>query len=352
MLSLSLANSCQATLATPQASLVNVPLVEQRADPCVYRGADGHYYFVGTIPEFDRIELRSAATLAGLHTAPANIIWRKHDVGIMGSHIWAPEILQIDGVWYIYFAAGDVKDVWHIRMYVLANKASDPLTGNWEELGQVNTARDSFSLDATSFAHHGQRYFVWAQKDAENRYNSALYLAKLVSPTKVGEVETMISKPDLDWEVLGYKVNEGPAVIVRNNKVFITYSASATDHRYAMGLLWADADADLLDAKSWHKSPQPVFYTNEKLGRYGPGHNSFTVSEDGQSDVLVYHARDYFGLHGSPLTDPNRHTYIRTLKWTKEGFPDFGQDEANDLPAAPKVVVDARKSKNKSRLKK
>jgi GH43 family beta-xylosidase len=305
-------------------------LIAQRADPSIYRNA-GHYYFVATVPEYNRIELRAADTLKGLSSAPSKVVWKKHESGAMGSHIWAPEILQIDGVWYIYFAAGDVEDIWRIRMYVLTNKSSDPLKGAWEELGQVKTARESFSLDATSFVHKGQRYFLWAQKDSEDRYNSALYLAKLISPTKVGAVETMISKPDLDWEILGHKVNEGPAVIIRNNKVFISYSASATDHRYAVGLLWADANADLLDAKSWHKLPQPVFYTNEKLLRYGPGHNSFTLSEDGKSDVLVYHARDYLDLQGNPLSDPNRHTYIRSIKWTTEGFPDFGQEESNDL---------------------
>ena len=54
----------------------------------------------------------------------------------------------------------------------------------------------------------------------------------------------VISEPLLDWERLGYKVNEGAAVIVRNGKVFLSYSASATDHNYAMGLLTADVDAN------------------------------------------------------------------------------------------------------------
>lgn len=306
-------------------------LVEQRADPCLYQAPNKEYYFVATAPEYDRIELRTAKTLKGIGSAPVHIVWKKHATGSMGSHIWAPEILQIDGVWYIYFAAGDAEDVWRIRMYVIANKSADPTQGTWEELGQVKTARDSFSLDATSFVNKGQRYYIWAQRDAEETANSALYLAKLITPTQIGTVETKISTPTFDWEVQGYRVNEGPAVIIRNGKVFVSYSASATDHRYAMGLLWANENADLLDPKSWHKSPKPVFWTNEKLHRYGPGHNSFVVAEDGKTDVLVYHARDYMGLHGDPLSDPNRHSYLRTLGWTKDGFPDFGQDRPNDV---------------------
>ena len=312
------------------------PLVEQRADPCIYK-ANGRYYYVATAPEYDRIELRTAETLKGIASAPVATVWRKHPTGPMGSHIWAPEILQVDGVWYIYFAAGDAEDVWRIRMYVLANKSADPTQGAWEELGRVETARESFSLDATSFVNKGQGYFIWAQRDAEETVNSAIYLAKLVTPTQVGDVEAKITMPTYDWEIQGYKVNEGPAVIHHGGKIFVSYSASATDHRYAMGLLWADEDADLLDPKSWHKSPKPVFSTNEKLHRYGPGHNSFVKAEDGKTDVLDYHARDYMGLHGDPLSDPNRHTYLRSLTWTKDGFPDFGQDKPND------ISIDTRK---------
>ncbi len=306
-----------------------VALIPQRADPFIHRTPQGHYYFIATAPEFDRIEMRSASSLAELKNAEAKTVWRKHASGAMGANIWAPELHYFDNTWYIYFAAGDAEQPWLIRMYVLANRNADPLQGEWEELGRVNTARDSFALDATSFEHNGQRYLVWAQKDPEEKLNSALYIATLLSPTQVGEIETEISRPELDWEIQGYKVNEGAAVIVRNGKIFISYSASATDHRYAMGLLWADADADLLNPNSWHKLPQPVFSTNAHLNRYGPGHNSFTVADDGQTDIMVYHARDYLELQGTPLTDPNRHTYIRRLNWTSEGLPDFGQDKAD-----------------------
>jgi len=304
-------------------------LVSQRADPFIHRTPAGRYYFIATAPEFDRIELRAADSLGDLKTAAAKTVWRKRSTGAMGANIWAPELHYFNNTWYIYFAAGDAEQPWLIRMYVLANESADPLTGEWQELGRVKTARDSFALDATSFEHKGQRYLVWAQKDPEEKLNSALYIAKLISPTQVGEVEVEIARPQLDWEIQGYKVNEGAAVIVRNGKIFISYSASATDHRYAMGLLWADVDSDLLAASSWHKLPEPVFTSNETLHRYGPGHNSFTLADDGQTDIMVYHARDYLELQGTPLTDPNRHTYIRRLSWTSEGFPDFGQNKTD-----------------------
>ncbi len=308
------------------------PLIPQRADPFIHRTPEGRYYFIATAPEFDRIEIRTADSLAGLARAEAQVVWRKRDTGLMGANIWAPELHHFNDTWYIHFAAGEAERPWHIRMYVLANTAADPLAGEWQEVGRVQTARDSFSLDATSFEHRGKRYLLWAQKDPDDLFNSALYLAELTGPTRVGEPEVEISRPQFAWEIQGYKVNEGAAVIKHQGRIFVSYSASATDHRYAVGLLWADEDADLLDVASWHKLPEPIFTTDAALHRYGPGHNSFTLADDGVTPVLVYHARDYLELQGSPLTDPNRHTYIRRLHWTDEGFPDFGQSRADDLP--------------------
>src|SRR5690625_398364 len=82
------------------------PLIEQRADPFIYKHTDGYYYFTGSYPEYDRIVLRRAKAIKDLKNAEEVVIWHKYDEGIMSSHIWAPEIHFIDGKWYIHFAAG------------------------------------------------------------------------------------------------------------------------------------------------------------------------------------------------------------------------------------------------------
>lgn len=309
---------------------IDNPIVLQRADPQLIRDSkSGCYTFMGTSPKFDEIELRQACRLNDLKLAQPKVIWRKKDSGPMSVNIWAPELHKVEGDWYIYFAAGDKSQPFSIRMYALKNTASDPMQGEWQEMGRITTHLDSFSLDATTFAHNGKRYLVWAQQNAQRSYNSALWIAEMDSPTSIKLPVTLLSEPTLDWEVLGYKVNEGAAVIKHGNKVFMTYSASATDHRYAMGLLWADASADLLDPGAWHKSPEPVFTTQPEIGRYGPGHNSFVKAEDGVTDLMIYHSRDYKELQGTPLTDPNRHARARILQWDENGFPVFADDQAD-----------------------
>ena len=304
---------------------INNPLIEQRADPWCFRHANGYYYFTATVPEYDRIELRRARTVAGLAKADPVVIWHKHNKGPMSYHIWAPEIHYINGRWYIYFAAGRAEDIWAIRIYVLECAASNPLTGSWTEKGQLRTNWESFSLDATTFEYDSLRYLVWAQKDPNIRGNTNLYIARMNNPWSIIGRQVMITKLEYDWERIGFWVNEGPAVLIRNGRIFISYSASATDHNYCMGLLTADESANLLDPKSWRKSPVPVFKSCAGNSQYGPGHNSFTIASDGKTDLMFYHARNYKEIEGDPLNNPDRHTRVQRLKWKPDGTPDFGE---------------------------
>ena len=299
------------------------PLVPKRADPHVFLHSDGYYYMTATVPEYDRIELRRSTSLGGLSTAQAKAVWRKHTTGEMAAHIWAPEIHFIDGAWHIYFTAGRSDDVWAIRMYVLKNVSANPLEGEWTELGRIVTNWDSFSLDATTFAHAGQRYYVWTQT-VPNYAGTSIVLSRMSSPTKLVGAQVVLSSPLLTWEKQGHEVNEAPAVLLKNGKVFVTYSASATDQNYCMGLLTADATADLLDVKSWKKAAQPVLQSNSQNSQYGPGHNSFTTTPDGRIDILVYHTRSYRDIVGDPLNNPDRATRAQHLPFDTTGMPVFG----------------------------
>ncbi|MGC5287632.1 family 43 glycosylhydrolase [Micromonospora sp. DT231] len=310
--------------AAPAVSYTN-PLVNQRADPHIFRHTDGYYYLTATVPQYDRIVLRRATTLQGLATAAETTIWSRHTSGEMGAHIWAPEIHFINNRWYVYFAAGRTDDVWRIRMYALENAGANPLTGSWTERGRITTPWDTFSLDASTFVANGVRYLTWAQQEPGISNNSNVYLARMgANPWQITGTVTRLVVPTYDWETRGYRVAEGPAVIQRNGRIFLTYSASATDANYCLGMLSASSTANLLDAGSWSKSPNPVFVSNAATSQYGPGHNSFTVSEDGQSEILVYHDRNYRDISGDPLNDPNRRTRLQKVYWNADGTPNFG----------------------------
>lgn len=115
-----------ATLATaaPGPKPVLNPIVSQRADPWLMKHTDNRYYFTGSVPEYDRIIVRSASSISGLGSAAETVVWKRPASGTMGGHIWAPELHHFDGKWHIYFAAGDSNDVFRVRIYVISTDSS------------------------------------------------------------------------------------------------------------------------------------------------------------------------------------------------------------------------------------
>lgn len=307
----------------------NTPFIEQRADPFI-ACVDGVWYFTASVPAYDRIVLRRADSLEGLRTAGEVTVWLAHDAGVMSRHIWAPELHRLDGKWYIYFAAGEKRNKWKIRPWVLECRGADPLTYIWEERGNLTRADGDefsftdFSLDMTTFSHGGKRYCVWAEKVGMGKKISNLYIAEMENALTLKTPQMLLTSPSYAWERHGFWVNEGPAFLEEGGRVFLTYSASDTGPAYCMGLLWADAGADLMDISSWHKENRPVFQTQAERGLFGPGHNSFTRDSDG-TVLMAYHARPYDEIVGDPLYDPNRHTYVMKVRF-EENMPVFDTD--------------------------
>ncbi|KAL2177484.1 glycosyl hydrolase [Thermothelomyces heterothallicus CBS 202.75] len=266
-----------APVAPSPAVSYNNTLIQQRADPHISKHTDGWYYFTATVPEFDRIILRRAQSIQALQDAAETTIWRRKRLGVGSGQ-----------------GTGD-----------------HPLTASWVEKGLIKTNWDTFSLDTSTFVANGTRYLIWAQQEPSRPdQNSSIMIAQLENPWTIRGTAVAISRPTLPWERIGCKVNEGPYVIQRNGKVFLTYSASAsaTDSNYCMGMLTATEGSDLLNPASWSKLQNPIFASNPKTNQWGPGHNLFAVSEDGLSDILVYHDRGYKDIRGDPLNDPNRRT--------------------------------------------
>ncbi|MFC0672631.1 glycoside hydrolase family 43 protein [Brachybacterium hainanense] len=323
------------------------PLVLQRADPCVLRHGE-EYLFTASHPQYDRIILRRAERLEDLQAAVEHVIWTKPADGPLSHLIWAPEIHRVAGAWYIYVAAapdGEVSadapgmaQTFNHRMYVLENTAEDPVAGEWVLRGQVDSGWESFALDATTFVRDGQQYYVWAQQREGVPGNSNLYIAPMSDPWTLSGPAVELTRPELAWEQDGFWVNEGPAVLQHGDTVYLTYSAAATGPQYAMGLLTAPADADLLDPASWTKSPEPVFTSDPSVDRYGPGHNSFTTTKTGEP-VLVYHARTYTEIIGDPLLDPNRHACAQVLRFDASGAPIWGTPLPATRPSPTSTAI-------------
>lgn len=94
----------------------------------------------------------------------------------------------------------------------------------------------------------------------------------MTAPDKLAETH-LLSQPTNDWEKRQGQlpVNEGPAVMQRNRKVFMTFSTSfCWTSYYSLCLLNLKDGQDPLKKTSWVKTG-PVFKTANS--NYGPGHN-------------------------------------------------------------------------------
>lgn len=310
--------------------IYNKPWILQRADPYVVRADSGKYYFTASVPEYDRIALRCADSLLDLANAEEVEVWHKHEKGPQSKHIWAPELHYLFGKWYIYYAGSDVDDIWALRPYVLECTGDDPMKDAWVEKGMMTCSEEdefsfrAFSLDGTVFEAKGVWYYIWAEKVGVGKQISNLYIARLKNAYTLDTVQVMLTTPDYDWERFGFWVNEGPGVLKHDGKINVTFSASDTGVHYCIGLISADEDSDLLDPLSWKKNRYPVLESSAEKVVYGPGHNSFTVDEDGNT-IMVYHARTETEIVGDPLYNPNRHAMLMPIHF-ENGVPVFSYD--------------------------
>lgn len=314
--------------------------IADRADPFVIKADDGYYYFTASFPMYghtdtegyDRIILRRAKTIDALLEAAEKCIWCVDESDSAFRFIWAPEIHKINGKWYVLFAAsGSENNVWDIDCHIIMCNGNDPYNDTWKDLGKF-TACDGdefsfrgFSLDMTYFECKGNHYVAWAQ----NGGNSNVYLATVdpVEPWKTTCPAMLLTKPEYDWERVNIPVNEGPAVMIHNGKVFLAFSASATGPEYCIGLMYADVNADLMNIESWTKFSEPILSSVDIDGEYGPGHNSFVKDENGDW-CCIYHSRTESCFnkscgysHEDPLYDPCRSAHKLKVNWNQHGLP-------------------------------
>ncbi len=305
--------------------MYKTPFIIERADPHIYKHINGTYYMTASVPEYNLIELRHAKTLESLCESEPINIWHKHERGEQSELIWAPEIHFVCGEFYIYYAAAHTKKeheydkTFQHRMYAIKCTGQNPVVDSWQECGQIKTRMDSFSLDGTVLQTPNTNYYIWAQKEIGSDSNSNIYIAKMLSPTKLSDKQVCISRPEHSFEIQGFKVNEGPAALIKDDRVFLTISGSATDENYCIGLLYADVNAELDDVKAWTKLDYPLMQTDEANCRIGPGHNSFTYDSQDRP-VIVYHCRPEKVSLEEALYNPNRDTCIQEVYFDQENI--------------------------------
>lgn len=349
------------------------------------------YYFTGSNMNensangggaYQSIVIRRARSINGITYAEEFEVWRDttlEDGTRVTGWYWAPEIHKINGKWRI-IALASVKQPLEfdgVGRQCIFTCNGDDLTdpGSWEYTGFIHDTQDGQSVgsfDTTYFEYGGQSYYVtpkWSSiwitpVDPENLLFPTGPLVRLSTADRAYETNNGSGKAgynNMSGGRIGQAIQEASSVLIHGDKIFIAYAGCTIDMMYCVCLLYAELESDLLNPDSWRKYPYPILGTQditetvkkadytaadgtknvtghgdsglsegsegEYRGTFGPGHNSFTVDENG-NPVIIYHARDwddvYPGAVGPDkygLVDPGRHAYARPMIFNYEGFP-------------------------------
>ncbi|MBZ0286812.1 MAG: family 43 glycosylhydrolase [Anaerolineae bacterium] len=280
---------------------------------------EGHYYLAATTWS-SVLTMRKAPTLAGLKTATPEQIYFETDPSRC-CNMWAPEFNLLDGPngprWYFYYSAGTADTLDNQHTHVLESAGTDPM-GPYSYKGRLyDPANDTWAIDGGILKRDDKLYFLFS---AFIQRKQNLFIAPMSDPWTISGPRVSISEPEYPWETIGGFVNEGPAALYHDDRVFIIYSASAcSTPDYQLGMLTYNG-GDPMSPDSWVKSPEPVFERSDENGVFGPGHNGFFKSPDGTEDWIVYHAND----SAAGGCDMNRTTRVQKFTWNDDGTPNFG----------------------------
>lgn len=322
------------------------PLAEGYGDPVIFKWED-KWYYISTNDNLDDIGIyvREAECVGALFEegVKEHLILPYDERRELIQTFWAPEFHVIGGELYILFAVSGKK--WGPQCHLMKLKKGGSIIrqDSWEDPVRIKKADGSYladegiTLDMTYIKTTGCSCVVWSYREnimTPLDSGSMLYIASIdeEKPWMLSSEPVLLTRPLLGWEnVAGTINNEGPYAFVHEKKVYLTYSGgSANSYTYALGMLTASEEDNLLDLNAWKKSGRPVltFYSVE--GEYGPGHNSFYRNEEGDL-MIAYHGE-------TALEEHLRCDGIRRVHFRVDGTPDFGLSAEEDLKEAMSEV--------------
>ena len=183
-------------------------------------------------------------------------------------------------------------------------------------------------------------------------------LSRVYGESQPWEIGKQSPTPSDTTEGRDQGVVEAPFMVQQGDRIHITYSGGTVDKYYSLGMLTADATADLQNPASWTQTPFPVLTTNDtSAGRIGAdeddyytkdhaggGHNSFLHDTSGNL-LLAYHARPYPEPHQASdpngaggLFDADRNTWFKAVNVRANGALDLSLTKAQELAPGNRTV--------------
>ena len=286
------------------------------ADPFVLEHG-GRYYAYGTGPAsatgpvFEILRSEDLVDWESVGHALADPV----DGLATGDH-WAPEVIEREGRFYLYFSAG-VEDRHHQIRVAVADRPEGP----FRPTGRVLTPNEPFAIDAHPFRDDDGQWYLYYARDVLDgtRVGTSIAVDRLVEMDRLAGQPMPVLAASADWQlfrtqremygaVYDWHTLEGPFVVKRLGRYWCLYSGGAwTNATY--GVSYGVADAPLGPFREPHPDG-PALLRSRPGELEGPGHNSVIRGPDGE-DYLVYHAWD--------PSHTGRRMCIDRLEWTADG---------------------------------
>ncbi|MCW1885093.1 family 43 glycosylhydrolase [Luteolibacter flavescens] len=244
------------------------------ADPMVFRHEGKYYAYTTYTPDFPRMTRGIR-----LYTSTDLVDWKDEGFALKNedswgrSRFWAPDLVEKDGTFYLYYAADE-------RMCVATAKSP---AGPFKQEKQQPIEPDSIRIDGHIFTDDdGQRYFYYVTFKEGNE----IWGGKLnddMASVNVSSLKMMV-KPDQQWERHQWPVTEGAEMLKHKGTYYLTYSGSHFENpEYAVG--YATSDSPLGPWKKYEFNP----VMKSTAYAHGTAHHCFTKSPDGKETFIVYH---------------------------------------------------------------
>ena len=286
--------------------------VDNIGDPYVLKANDGFYYMFCTSADNGYFCWKSADLI---YWTDKKMAYKRAKNSWAMTCFWAPEVIESDGVYYMYYTAKNKEG--SLRIGVAISSAPD---GPYEEaLDKPLFDFGYAAIDAHVFIDgDGKKYLYYSRDCSENLQNkiqvSEIYGVSLDdNMLSVDGEPVLLTTPSQVWET-GSKSpvwNEGPEMIKHNGIYYLTYSGNCFSSRaYSVG--YATSDAPLGTFTKY--SANPILTAGSYPEISGSGHHSFTTSPDGKELFMVYHTHTDPNVGGG-----NRQVNIDRIVFTETG---------------------------------
>lgn len=225
-----------------------------------------------------------------------------------GSYVWAPEVIEIDGHYNLYFTARDKE----ADRQCVGVAVSDKPEGKFRSAGDmplVCQVEEGGTIDASPFRDADGTLYLYFKNDG-NCCNIATYIyVQEMSPdglSLVGE-PTRLVRNDRAWEG---RVIEAPTMWLHDGEYYLFFSANDyAGPPYAVGYARCESPAGPCEDAPENPILQSVLGGETPV--IGPGHQTIITDDDGEL-WLVYHA---WQVTSSGTRGGSRYLWLDRLTW-------------------------------------